>query len=85
MPLYTYVMTYGGQTKVLQTRKSNYTGWIGMVVGEAFPQLGKKERVLITDIMRTRPVPVASTSGVWRLSCEGPESEFVLFVVETHG
>jgi hypothetical protein len=36
MPLYTYVMTYAGQTKILQTRRSNYTGWIVQVVGEAF-------------------------------------------------
>ena len=85
MPLYTYIMTYDGKTKAHQTRRSNYTGWIGQVVGEAFPQLGKREPGLIAALMSVRPRPVVSAQHVWQISCKGAASEFILHVVETRG
>lgn len=65
MPLYTYVMTYEGQTKVFQERRSNYSGWIVHVVGTAFPGIGKKALALIDTLLRAQPLPIASAKRVW--------------------
>ena len=83
MPLYTYVMTYRGKTKLHQGRGSNFTGSIMKVVGEVFPELGKKEPALQDAIMRQRPIPVTSATHVWELRCSGDESDFIMNIVET--
>lgn len=85
MPLYSYIMTYHGQTKAHQSRRSNFTGWIIQIVREAFPHLGRNEPALQRAIMGQRPTLVASAIHVWELRCAGIESDFVMHIVETRG
>ena len=84
MPLYTYVMTYAGRTKVHQTRRSNYFGFNLQIAAEVFPEING-DRALQRAIMNTRPAPVESAERVWQAPLTGTASEFVLFVIETRG
>lgn len=79
MPLYTYVMSYRGTTKVSQHRLSNYTGFLLTPIGETFPGL----KPAFGDLMRMRPEPIAGAERTWGCSIQISGEVFTLHVVET--
>lgn len=81
MPLYTFVMTFKGTTKVAQYRRSNYTGFVLTPIAEAFPHL----EPAFGDLMRMRPAPVPNTQRVWTCATNMSGEAFTLHVVETRG
>ena len=83
MPLFTYVMTYKGVTKIHQSRRSNPTGWMASIAEEVFPELSQKPRALLGVLRSQELKPVASSTHVWELRCKGDESEFIAHIIET--
>ena len=79
MPLYTFVMSYKGSTKVFQHRRSNYRGFLLEPIGTAFPEL----KAQFESLMRMAPEPVPNTERVWRASMAVLDGEFTLHVIET--
>jgi hypothetical protein len=80
MPLYTYVLTHRGETVVLQERRSNYRGWMAMVVGRAFPKLPKRDLQAAWEV---DPEPSANLTNVWRGSAEVSGAELAVTIIET--
>jgi hypothetical protein len=81
VPLYTFVMSYKGSTKVYQHRRSNYRGFLLEPIGTAFPELKSQ----FSDLMRMEPEPVSNVEGTWRASMQVLGEEFTLHVIETRG
>ncbi len=79
MPLYTYIMSYRGTTKVAQHKHSNYTGFILTPIAKLFPDL----KPAFGDLMRMRPEAVDGARRTW--ACSAPVSGecFTLHIVET--
>lgn len=79
MPLYTYIMSYKGVTKVSQHRFSNYTGFVPTPINAAFPELGPafSERIWV------RPVSVEGAKRTWTCYAQVSGERFTLHVVET--
>jgi len=81
MPLYTFVMTYKGSTKVSQHRRSNYRGFLLEPIGAAFPEL----KAQFGDLMRMAPEAVPNTERTWRAAIAVLGEQFTLHVIETKG
>lgn len=79
VPLYTYVMSYKGRTKVSQHRHSNYTGFLITPVSGAFPGL----KPVFDDLIRMKPEPVQNAERTWACSKEISGEDFTLHVIET--
>ncbi|MES2174062.1 MAG: hypothetical protein V4523_08985 [Pseudomonadota bacterium] len=79
MPLYTYVMSYKGATKISQHKHSNYTGFLLTPIAAAFPNL----KPAFGDLIRMRPEPVSNAERVWGCSKDISGENFVLHVIET--
>lgn len=79
VPLYTYVMSYKGRTKVSQHRHSNYTGFLITPISRAFPSL----KPAFGDLIRMRPEPLQNAEHTWACSKEISGEDFTLHVVET--
>lgn len=79
MPLYTYVMSYKGTTKVSQHKHSNYSGFLLTPIAEAFPTL----KPFFGDLMRMRPEPVVNAERTWACRKEVSGEDFILHVIET--
>jgi len=79
MPLYTYVMSYQGKTKVSQHRHSNFTGFLGVPILNAFPNL----KPSFDALFRMRPQPVSNAERAWASSVEIAGEDFTLHVIET--
>lgn len=79
MPLYTYIMSYKGTTKVSQHKHSNYTGFILTPIAAMFPSL----KPAYGDLMRMRPEPVPGADRTWACSTQVSGEPFTLHVVET--
>jgi hypothetical protein len=77
MPLYTYVMNYKGVTKVVQIKRSNYMGFIGGMIAEAYPSLRQ------SALAWRRPEPVLNAKRTWGYSTNIAGDDFTLHVVET--
>jgi hypothetical protein len=82
MPLYTYVMNHNGQTKVHQTRKSNFKGWLGEIILSSFPQITFTENGR-TSTMNWNAVPVPDMIRTWRLVNTTSKGELVVYIIET--
>lgn len=81
MPLYTYVLSYGQQTKVRQLRKSNYRGWISQVVAEAFPELAHGDAS--ARLMRASPEAVLELERAWSVVVPLEGGPLTIHIVET--
>jgi hypothetical protein len=79
MPLYTYVMSYNGSTKVFQDRSSNYTGFLLTPISTMFPEL----KPAFGDLMRVRPEAIPGAEKTWGCTVEISGGAFTLHVVET--
>jgi len=79
VPLFTFVMSYKGATKVYQHRKSNYRGFLLEPIGAAFPELKGQ----FGDLMRMAPKPVPNIEWTWCASMQVQGDEFTLHVIET--
>ena len=79
MPLYTFVMSYKGATKIFQHRRSNYRGFLLEPIGTRFPELKDQ----FSDLMRMAPEPVPNVERTWRASRQVLGEEFILHVIET--
>ena len=79
MPLYTYIMSYRGTTKVSQHKHSNYTGFIRTPIAAMFPGL----KPAFGDLIRMRPEPVTGAKRTWSCSEQVSGEPFTLHVVET--
>jgi hypothetical protein len=79
VPLFTFVMSYKGATKVYQHRKSNYRGFLLEPIGAAFPELKGQ----FGDLMRMAPKPVPNIERTWCASMQVQGDEFTLHVIET--
>jgi hypothetical protein len=81
VPLFTFVMSYKGATKVYQHRRSNYRGFLLEPIGAAFPELSAQ----FGDLVRMAPEPVPTVERTWRASMRVHGQEFTLHVIETRG
>lgn len=81
MPLFTYVMSYRGETKVSQHKLSNYTGFLLTPISAVFPNL----KPAFGELMRMRPEPIPGVERAWACSLQISEDVFTLHVVETRG
>ena len=79
MPLYTYIMSYNGSTKVFQHRYSNYTGFMLTPISEMFPEL----KASFGDLMRMKPEAVLGAAKTWGFALDIEGRPFTLNVVET--
>ena len=79
MPLYTYIMSHRGETKVSQHKFSNFTGFILTPVSVAFPNL----KSAFGEIMRMKPEPVPNAKRTWSCSILIAGEPFAVHVVET--
>lgn len=79
MPLYTYIMSYKGKTKVSQHKFSNFTGFILTPIAAMFPDL----KPAYGDLMRMSPKPVEGAGRTWACSTLVSGETFNLHVVET--
>ncbi|NJB96525.1 MULTISPECIES: hypothetical protein [Sphingomonas] len=79
MPLYTYVMSYDGRTKVFQDRSSNYTGFLLAPISSSFPEL----KPAFGDLVRMTPKPVPGVAKAWGCTLDISGKPFNLHVVET--
>jgi hypothetical protein len=79
MPLFTYIMSYNGTTKVSQHKHSNYTGFILAPIAEMFPNL----KPAFGELMRMRPELIADAERTWACSTLVSGKPFTLHVVET--
>lgn len=79
MPLYTYIMSHKGVTKVSQHKHSNYTGFILTPIAEMFPNL----KPAFGDLMRMRPEAVDRAERTWACSRQVSGDSFMLHIVET--
>lgn len=79
MPLYTYVMSYKGTTKVSQHKHSNYSGFLLTPIAEAFQNL----KPAFGDLMRMRSEPISGVERTWTCRREISGEDFTLHVIET--
>lgn len=79
MPLYSYIMSYRGETKVSQHKHSNYTGFLLTPISAKFPDL----KHAFGELMRMRPAPIPNVERVWSCSLPISGELFTLHVVET--
>ena len=80
MPLYTFVLTYRNQTKVIQESKSNFRGWMGQVVARAFP---KEEKIIGQSVWAIDPKPVENLKGVWQGGTQIAGIELAVTIIGT--
>ena len=80
MPLYTYVLIHKGETVILQERRSNYRGWMAVVVGRAFPKLPKRD---LQTAWKVDPEPVGSLTNVWQGSADVAGDKLAVTIIET--
>lgn len=88
MPLFTYVLTYGGRTAVRQERRSNFQGFAHLLIGDlpedVLPALkGPLRKEASTKALRAPWAPVPDLKGVWRTSFEVGSSVFEMVAVES--
>jgi hypothetical protein len=88
MPLYTYIVSYKGASRVTQGRHSNFKGfissWCSEIPAGALPGLTSAlYKELVSKAYRGEFLPVANTSNVWRKSIEVGASEFTIIAVQT--
>ena len=79
MPLYTYIISHRGETKVSQHKLSNYTGFLLTPISAAFPNL----KPAFGELMRMRPEPIPGVERAWACSLKISGEIFTLHVVET--
>lgn len=79
MPLFTYIMSYRGETKVSQHKHSNYSGFLLTPISAVFPNL----KPAFGDLMRMKPEPILGVDSAWGCSLEISGEPFTLHVVET--
>lgn len=79
MPLYTYVMSFKGDTKVSLHKSSNYTGFLLTPIAAMFPSL----KPAFGGLMRMRPEPVPGALRTWACSLDISGNTFMLHVIET--
>ncbi len=77
MPLYTYVLSWKGRTATRQLRTSNHTGWMAQVIGEAFPDIPRTERLYL------RPLPIPNLSRAWLASGSVAGGDMLVHIIET--
>ena len=79
MPLYTYIMSHRGETKVSQHRHSNFTGFLLTPISAAFPGL----KPFFGELMRMKPEAISNVERAWACSQKIAGDVFTLHAVET--
>jgi len=88
MPLYTYILSYKGTSRITQGSHSNFKGFINTwcssipagVIPGLTPALYKE---LASKAYRTEFLPVENIKHVWRKSIDVGGSECVVTAVQT--
>jgi hypothetical protein len=88
MPLYTYIVSYKGDTYVSQGSHSNYRGfistWCSNIPAGALPSLTSLlHKELASKAYRGEFAPVANIKHAWRKSIDVGGSECTVVAVQT--
>ncbi|NJL10635.1 MAG: hypothetical protein HC908_12010 [Calothrix sp. SM1_7_51] len=88
MPLYTYIVSYKGDTYIAQDKKSNFKGFVSSWTSEIpsgalkslTPNLAKELHKIAYSGDFT---PVSGRTNIWRKTILLDDSEFVVIAVQT--
>jgi len=87
MPLYTYIVSYKGATRVTQGSHSNFRGfistWCSNIPAGALPALTPALHKELTSKAYGEFFAVPNIKHVWRKSIEVGGSEFIVIAVQT--
>jgi hypothetical protein len=88
MPLYTYLVSYKGASRVTQGSHSNFKGfissWCSNIPAGALPALTPAlHKELATKAYGGDFLAIPNTKNVWRKSIEVGSSEFTVIAVQT--
>lgn len=80
MPTFTYTVTFAGETKTTDLRKSNPQGWLPDAVKATFPELAARRAA---DILRLRLNKVDGARQSWDAVLIDEVSDVLIHVTET--
>jgi hypothetical protein len=80
MPLFSYSLTRGNETRTTQLRKSNPQGWLLQAVNATFPDVASRRG---GDIMRLRLQVVAGVKQTWRATLTDEPSDLLIQVTQS--
>jgi len=88
MPLYTYIVSYKGASRVTQGSHSNFKGfintWCSNIPPEALPGFTPKlYKELVAKAYRGEFLPVPNIKNAWRKAIQVGESECTVIAVQT--
>ena len=87
MPLYTYVASYKGATRVTQGSHSNFRGfistWCSNIPAGALPALTPALQKELASKAYGEFLAVPNIKHVWRKSIEVGSNEFIVIAVQT--
>ncbi|MFT4253704.1 MAG: hypothetical protein QM608_14610 [Caulobacter sp.] len=79
MPLFRYDVTYAGETRATELRKSNPQGWLLDAVRATFPEVAARRG---GEVLRLR---LATAEGVGRAWSAGLDGDLLVRVVQLRG
>lgn len=80
MPLFSYSITHGKETRVTQLRKSNPQGWLLDAVQATFPDVASRRG---SDVIRLRLEAVDGAERAWRATLRDEPSDLRIHVTQT--
>jgi len=85
MPLYTYVVSYNGETHVSQARRSNPTGFADWVADLPKAALSAAARKELASKIYGGFEAIPNRSRVWRRTVTVAGTEMVIVAIQTAG
>ncbi|HJW40881.1 MAG TPA: hypothetical protein VJ476_06600 [Rhizomicrobium sp.] len=88
MPLFTYVVTYDGDSHVVQARRSNHKGFVDWTKfpASAFSSLNRElMQALVGQAYRAPFEPVPNREKVWKQTILVESKPFVVYAIQTDG
>ncbi|NJL79789.1 MAG: hypothetical protein HC836_11165 [Richelia sp. RM2_1_2] len=88
MPLYTYIVTYRGDTYITQDKKSNFKGFVSSWTSEIPPGvLTSLTPNLLKELQKLAYssdfTPISGRTNVWRKTILLNDDQFVVIAVQT--
>lgn len=80
MPLFTYTISRGAETRTVRLRKSNPKGWLPEAISDAFPEVARR---LGHGIWRLELEPIPGARQTWRGELEDEGAILSVFVTQT--
>ena len=80
MPLFSYTLTRGTETRTTELRRSNPQGWLLDAVRATFPDIASRRD---GDVMRLRLEPVAGAQRTWLATLDDQPGDLQVYVVQT--